>query len=272
MGAQNRIDGKSLFRTNVGGQQKNVVVFRADDSVRLFEAHPLVESFNRENGTKLSVASHDTAHAVVTCEAFRGGGIFRSLSLFAADASIAYDMPGKALDKNIVFSRDGAPDVVLPTGRFKGEKDVALVALRLTCADIAYTLEGRTRTLGELLDSIGIESLLAIKLEAVSEIQLLLPDNRLISVPHFPDNGCYYLPHAETGVPHGQEVRWDQDGARELGRAYPSYAGLIVRGHYPDYCGRNEVLAFCGAQMVLGVLVEVPDADVGKVRELLNKP
>lgn len=230
-----KIHGERLLRVQVAGQEKNLVVLRDNCSTSLFGAHPLVEVFNRGNGTNLTVISHEVAHVAQTV-----GQTWINLPACAVDASIAYEKPGKKLESEIVFSADGEPRVVLATGKYKGEGDVALVALGLTSAD--FKMDG-------------------------TSIILNIPENRLIVVPKFPDIYGWYIPHAETGVPTGSEVAQTPD-ARHLYRLNSSYVGLLVR-HFVYW--RQGVYAYCNVSSRLGMVAEVPEGDIAKVTSLLSQ-
>ena len=265
MGAQTQIHGKELLRISVQGQLKNLIVLRGKCSTKLFGAHPLVESFNKEHGMGLTVISHPVADVALNV-----GETWRSLPAFAVDASIAYEKPGTRLGKEIVFSAEGEPRVVLATGKYEGRCDIALVALGLKSADIAYTIGSQTRTLEEIWTKDGIDSLLAIDVKKVITIQLLVNDDRLMAVPDFPCQNGWYMPHAETGVPHGRKVDGSSD-ARYLYRLNDSsYVGLLVRvGIY--VCGDGQsVIAYYGASIRFGVVAEVPEGDAAKIEALLK--
>jgi hypothetical protein len=240
MGAQNQVHGKELLKVQVQGQPKNLVILRDNGSTKLFDAHPLVEGFNAEHGTNLTVVSHKVADVALTV-----GGTWRRMPVFAVDASIAYEKSGTKLGKEIVFSAQGEPKIALATGKFKGEKDVALVALGVTSAD--FKKDGNSFVLD-------------------------VPENRLISVPNFPGSDGWYMPHAETGVPQGRQVGQSSD-ARYLYRLDDSsYVGLLVRnGIYYDYhYNRQGVYANRRASYRLGVVAEVPDADIAKIEAILR--
>ena len=66
MGAQNQVHGKELLKVQVRGETRNLLVLRGNGSTRLFDAHPLVEGFNAENGTSLKVVSHPVADVALT--------------------------------------------------------------------------------------------------------------------------------------------------------------------------------------------------------------
>jgi hypothetical protein len=277
MGAQNKIHGKELLKVQAGGQTKNLIVLRGDDTTEFFKAHPLVEAFNNKHGTGLTVVSHPVADI-----ALNFGKTWQSLPIFAVDAAIAYEEPGTALGKEIVFSVQDEPRVVLASGKYQGEKDAALVTLGLTSADIAYTIGGITRTLKEIWETDGIESLLATDLGAVSEIQLLVTNDRLKWVQNFPASSDWCRPHAETGVPQVEVLepglipdRGEEDSPtddRELCRLYSSYVGLLVRNSsiHIGNC-RQGVDARYRASDQFGVVAEVPDADVPKIQAILDK-
>ncbi len=232
-----QIHGKELLKVNVQGQPRNLVVLRGGESTRLFDAHPLVEGFNAEHRTGLSVVSHKVADA-----ALNDRKTWRSLRAFPVDASIAYEKPGTELGNEIVSSIGGAPRVVLATGRFKGERDVALVALGLSAKD--FKKDGNS-------------------------VVLDISEDRLILVPNFPGPDGWYLPHEPTGVPHGVEESASPD-ARCLYRSSNSpYVGVLVRGANGFY-DRDYVYALYWASGRFGVVAEVPEADVAKIMALLK--
>jgi hypothetical protein len=296
-----QIHGKELIRLQVQGQPKNLLVLRNYESrpgvqidpklTKLFDAHPLVESFNAEHGTHLSVVSHRVADiALDVQETCNGLGSDWHGTCFPVDASIAYEKPRVKFGKEIVFEPYWELRVILATGKYTGEWGAALVALGLTIDDFAYKRANKLRTVRELLESDGPDALLSMNLEGITEIQLLIPDTRLILVPNFPDKDGSHLPHAETGVPHGEEFFRDIPATqtynpnltpklRNLNRRFDplfdrgydsSYVGLIVRSTY-FATDTYAVFANYKASYNCGVVAEVPDADVAKVQELLSK-
>ena len=229
-----RIHGKELLRVNVRGQPKNLVVLRGNGSTKPFGAHLLVEEFNAEHGTNLTVVSHKVADVAQTV-----GETWTSLPAYPVDASIAYENPGTALGKEIVFSASGEPRVVLATGKYEGEKDVALVALGVTSADFQ---------------------------KDENSIVLAIPEDRLVVVPDFPGSDGWRIPHSETGVPTGRKVDQSPE-ARYLYRLNDSYVGPLVRA---GGGGRQSVDASCKASGRLGVVAEVSEGDVAKIEALLK--
>ena len=236
MALQHQIHGKELLRVNVAGQKKNIVVLRGNSSIELFEAHPLVEGFNAEHGTNLKVVSYNVADVAETV-----GETWRSLSAYAVDASIAYEKLGTKLGKEIVFAAEGEPRIILETGKYKGEKDVALVAQGLSSAD--FKREGNS-------------------------IFLDIKDDRLVVVKDFPSLDGWYMPHPETGVPTGGKVDHQSPAARYLWTLNASYVSLLVRGAV--YVGRRGVFADLRSSGRFWVVAEVPVLDIPKIEGLLK--
>ena len=114
MGAQTQIHGKELLRISVQGQPKNLIVLRGNGTTRLFEGHSLVEALNKEHGMGLTVISHPVADVALNV-----GETWKSLPAFVVNASIAYEKPETKLGKEIIFSAEGEPRVVLATGKYK---------------------------------------------------------------------------------------------------------------------------------------------------------
>lgn len=195
--ADAQIYGKELLKVQIDGQLKNLLVLRREGSTNLFDAHPLVEAFNIEHRTDLKIISHEVSDVALNV-----GNPWSLPNTLVVDASIAYEKPGKRLGEEIVFAAQDEPKVVLATGKYQGEKDVALVALGITSADFK---------------------------KDVDSITLDISDNRLITVPNFPGPDGWYMPHKQTGVPHGEQVASSPD-ARYLWRFNDSsYVGLLVR-------------------------------------------
>ncbi len=231
--------GKELLKVSVRNQARNLLVLRDNLSIRLFDAHPLVEHFNADHGTNLKVVSHEAADAALT-----SGVTWTGIQDSVIDAAIAYEAPFTRLGKQVVFTPRNEPSVVLATGRYQGEEGIALVALGLSSAD--FKREGNS-------------------------IILDIDDSRLIPVPEFPIvSGCH-LPHPETGVPHRDQAAMSGE-ARAIVRLDGSpYVGLLVR--YCDISGaiRYSVSALCPPSTKIGVVVEVPDGDVPRIEALLPK-
>jgi hypothetical protein len=239
--SQIQIAGKELIKLEANGQKKNILILRNSGTTKLFDAHPLVEEFNNVHGTNCLVISHNTADVALNV-----GATWRSLvpmTPFAVDASIAYEKPGVRLGKEIVFSAGDGSRIVLPTtGDYKGEKNVALVALGLTSKD--FQKDG---------DSMVLD----------------ISKDRLIPVPEFPGPDGLYMPHKETGVPHGDKVPQSPD-ARYLWRLNgSSYVGLLVRVVDDLGYGRQGVYAYFGPSGAFGVALEVPEGDTEKIQALL---
>ena len=148
-----------------------------------------------------------------------------------------------------------------------GAENAAIVAVGLTPADIAYTVESKMRTMQEILEARGIGSLLAMNLKSVSEIQLLVPHDRLKLIENFPARNGDYLP-GETGVPCGGIVEPGPESRFLYRLNDSSYVGLLVR--YGKAENRQEVIALLGASSHLGVVAEVPEADIQKIEPLLG--
>lgn len=260
-----QIYGNQLIR--VPGQQSNLIVFgpkysaRLTGSARLLDVYPLIDEFNEELRTNLSVISYKLADDTLS-----SGLKLGKLLNFAVDAAIAYEKPGIPIGNNIIFSDGDMPRVVLSTEEYRGEKHVALVALGLISKNMVYILDGRTRTLKEILQTDGIRSFLAADPNRISEIHFRVP---LLPVPDFPDSDGWYMPDAETGVPHGKEVEASLD-ARYLFRSGSPYAGLLSRLDCHD---RRYVFAdgwaFDGFDMA-GVVAEVPEKDVKTIEALIR--
>ena len=237
-----QVHGKELVGLQFRDQTRNIVILSGRDSTSAFDAHQTVESFNTRHGTNLRIVPHNVADFALSV-----GDTWRSLAScfgFTVDATIAHEKPGTKLGEKIVFSLEGEPKVVMATGKYKGEKDVALVTLGLSANDFK---------------------------KEDNSIVLDISDDRLIVVPNFPAESGWYMPHNRTGVPHGREVEESLD-ARYLNKNYrSSYVGPLVRSVDADGCNlRQYVVAFSKASWKYAVVAEVPEGDTAKIEALLN--
>ena len=237
-----QVHGKELVRLQFRDQTRNLVVLSGEDSTSFFDAHQTVEAFNTRHRTNLRVVSHNVADFALNV-----GDTWRSLawsSDFIVDATIAYEKPGTKLGEEIVFSLEAEPKVVMATGKYKGEKDVALVTLGLSANDFK---------------------------KEDNSVVLDISDDRLIVVPNFPADSGMYMPHNRTGVPHGREVEESLD-ARYLSCRYrSSYVGSLVRKVCVCGCNlRQYVVAESKPSCKYAVVAEVPEGDTAKIKALLN--
>ncbi len=166
--------------------------------------------------------------------------IWRRLPCFPIDVAIAYEKLGVQLGNEIVFSAEGEPRVVLATGRYKGERGISLVALGIHSAD--FKKDG---------DAITLD----------------ISEDRLVPVPisQDPDN----INRPQTHDPRGRAE--EAEIIRFLHRMNSSaYVGLPVRINNNAF--RLNVVAGIRASCLLGVVAEVPDGDVTKIQDVIDRP
>ncbi len=237
-----QVHGKELVRLPFRDQTRNLVVLSGRDSTSIFDAHQTVEAFNTQHRTNLRVVPHNVADFALNI-----GDTWRSLTSsmsFIVDATIAYEKPGTKLGEEIVCSYEGEPKVVMATGKYKGEKDVALVTLGLSANDFK---------------------------KEDNSVVLDISDDRLIVVPNFPAESGWYMPHNRTGVPHGREVEESLDARYLSKRDFSSYAGSLARRVCACGCNlRQYVVADSKASWKRAVVAEVPEGDTAKIEALLN--
>ncbi|MDO8554903.1 MAG: hypothetical protein Q7S22_08895 [Candidatus Micrarchaeota archaeon] len=241
-----QIHGKELVKVCVRGQLKNLVVLRGFELTNPFNAHPLVDKFNQENGTSLKVVSHTAADSALTIgETWRNftSGPSTFVSPFVVDTLIAHEGCHTTLGKEIVSYVHGQR-VVLVTGKYQGERDVALVALGMNLID--FKKDG---------DSVILD----------------ISDDRLTLVPKFPTEAGWYMPYAETGVPCGEKVA-KSSSARYLHKyddpshAYVSLLVRVAQIYDNMRCGVYALRRFARYELV----AEVPDVDVPKITSLIE--
>lgn len=219
------------LRVEVNGQVKTLLVLRKEGTTNIFEAHSIVDKFNSEYGTNLNIISNKIADIALS-------GLWRTLPGFPVDTAIAYEKPGTRFGKEVVFSTKNQSKVVMATGKYEGEKDIALVALGLNSA---YFKKKR------------------------NSILLEIPETQIIPVSNFPAANGWYCFHPETGVPCGQKA--EARDIRYLWRENNSYVGLIARGiNYYDWC--DIVWTNCLPSTKLGVVAEVPESEISTIKSL----
>jgi hypothetical protein len=235
--AHAQVSAEKMFNVKVGDKLVPLLVLKSRPPAKLFESHLLVETFNEEHGTSLKVVPPKVADAVQMA-----GGIGKRLPEHPVDEFIAFEKPGIALGKEIVFEAYCEPKVVLPTGKYAGKKDIALVALDVSSKD--FVKDG---------DALVLD----------------VPDSRLKMVSKFPGGHGWYPQDDKVWVPHGRKMKnvcaSTKGDPRYLWRANnSSYAGFLVRGSNPA-----DVCAYYSPSANLGVVALVPEADVAKIEALL---
>ncbi|MFP3949500.1 MAG: hypothetical protein ACLFUZ_00190 [Candidatus Micrarchaeia archaeon] len=225
-------------RFELNGKPVTVGVLRKfsdRERIPLLEAPGAVKAANAEYGTNLRLISHKVLnHLLTKTDNWRE---IREVFPCPAGEGLAYEKAGTKLGNQIVFAEEGEPRVVISTGKYKGEKGIALVVPELTADDIQK--DGK-------------------------DIVIAVPDTRLVVVPEFPSEDEWYMPHEETGIPSGKKVEYSSE-ARHLWRRGSSYVGLPVRYDFYYYDNRQDVFAGVLPHDVLGVAVEVPAGDAAKI-------
>lgn len=144
------VDGE-VFSFEVNGKKIHVArIKHRRDRIKWPDAYRFIEDFNFENGTNVKMISFDAA-----CNLPFGTDMDASYH-FPVDAIVAYEKPGIVFGDKIVqdphstliafsteqkkeikieYNKD-APKIILPTGKYHGKKDVALLAFGLDKKEI----------------------------------------------------------------------------------------------------------------------------------------
>ncbi len=224
-------------RFELNGKPITVGILRKfNDRIPLLETSGVVKAANAEYGTNLKLISHRALNHLLTKTS--NWREVREVFSCSAGEGLAYEKPGTKFGNQIVFAGEGEPRVIISTGKYKGEKGIALVVPELTADDIQK--DGK-------------------------DIVIAVSDTRLVVVPEFPFEDGWYMPHAETGIPNGKKVDSSTE-ARYLYRRDSSYVGLPVRDDDDyDYNSRQGVDAGYRPSNSLGVAVEVPEGAAAKI-------
>ncbi len=239
------IHGTQILRIPVGGDIKNIVVVGNNRSAKLFSAYRVVEERNAKHGTGLKVISKEVARAALPHGALDpirtwSGGTWSVLPAFPVDAILAHAKPGKELGTHIIFSSADGRRVILPTSSFRGAPPLsALLASGITSSNIEK--DGK---------------------------DILLKEPSLSLLQDFPVESGDYLLHAETGMPYGERVPAGTQGSIYLCMlAGSSYVGPLVFNSATP--GMDATFK---PSYDVGVVAEVPDWDVAKINEIINRP
>ncbi len=228
------------IRFELNGKPISVGVLRKfNDKIPLLETLGIVKATNAEYGTNFRLIRHRVLNHLLTKTGTRRE--IRKVFPCPAGEGLAYEKPGTKLGNQIVFAGENGSRVIISTGKYKGEKGIALVVPELTADD---------------LQKDGKDLVIAV-------------DARLVAVPDFPSEEGWHMPHEETGIPHGEKVEYSNE-ARYLCRRYSSYVGLPVRDDDNFGNGRLHVYAYCRPSLTLGVAVEVPEGDAAKIEGQLS--
>jgi len=160
--------------------------------------YPVLDALNAEHGTALRLIDPRFAEEMLK---IKWPQMLRAFP-FATNAVMAHEKPGTPLGAEVIFSHHGKPKYVLPTGKYKGEKDVALVVLGISSADLK-------RDTGDIVFDVDTD--------------------RIIAVHNFPAATGYYQKHAETTLPHGEGAEERLLDDIHLSRTDQAYVGSIVR-------------------------------------------
>jgi hypothetical protein len=193
-----------------------------------YRIYPHLDELNSETGKQFRLLNPCLAGRLMSKDRSTAYQVMGDLP-FATDGIIAYGKPGEKLGAELVFYEGGTPRLILPTGKYHGEKDVALVVISLSSAD--FVEEGR-------------------------DIRLQIAEGRFMVVEDFPAEKGSYKKHKDVPVPCGQQCGEDDRGTVLLHRVKGHYVGNMAR--YGRPCG-DTFTADLMPWDKLGAFVTVPD-------------
>ncbi|MBU0532746.1 hypothetical protein KKB44_04595 [Candidatus Micrarchaeota archaeon] len=207
--------------------------FADKNCVPLLETPLLLKRFNEEHGTNLTLLDPHIADFLIN-RTLKWVDV-REAFPSPIGMAIGYEKPGKKLGAEIVHTSEEMPRAILPTGRYKCEKGIALVVTNLTADDIKK--DGK-------------------------DVRIDVPDDRLIVVPSFPSVSGYYVPHHVTTIPHAEKAE-SICGGRYLGRLNSSYVGMPVYDYYLLNGGAVKCLSAVYPPFnSTGLLVQIQETDI----------
>ncbi len=150
------------------------------------------------------------------------------ISPFATGALIAYEKAGAPFGNDIVFEDHSGMRTVMGSGRYKGERSLALFVPSVRAGD--FECEGK-------------------------EMFLTADQSRVVPVPAFPEVSGWHETFRDTAVPHGEPL--SEGNGRYLSRTINPYVGLLARGYSHDGHGKAHVCADFAPWYHLGAVFEV---------------
>ena len=211
-----------------------------DRSLPLLDIHAELKKFNERQGTRLTLITPQVAEAVLNDGT--GNWIFlKPAAPFPTSVMVAYERPGQPFGSEVIFNEGDGRGVVVPTGSYKGAKNIALLLQGVTADDF--------RECGR---------------ETIVEV----PESRIMPIEDFPTESCWLRIKSgiliHTGAPADQkEAREIME--REIKRVTDSaYVGSLIRDvgfhEYKRTLSLHYPLSFR-----LGAVVEVPSHDIEKL-------
>jgi hypothetical protein len=146
-----------------------------------------VDRFNAAHGTNVRIARDEVITQAMRSGLLSGMRLMR-YSPIDVRGILAHEAPDTPLGEHVVWRRDGAPDVVMPTGRWRGQTNVALWLPDPCGADIRRKAD---------------------------RIVFDVPDDRLIAVPTFRAVTGLYRMDPGTRLPVGEPLPPDTDISRD---------------------------------------------------------
>lgn len=244
------------------------------------ESLKLVDQLNRDHNTSVRLIRPEVADDILTKGEYLR--LLEEYSPFAVGAIVAHEERAVGSYRSRPFTdevRYHAPyevststSVIMKTGRFKDETDVALIITNPTLDDL--TIEVDDKMYKRCPQGYCI----------VKKVTIKVPDERIDQVEHFPSKCGWYVSN-RLAIPTGSEVKQSTD-ARYLARFQKpvhhsgslawdpvipysgTYVGLVFRSALPEEsfypAGKGIVMAPVD---VKGIVVEIPDQDLEKLIE-----
>ncbi len=147
----------------------------------IIDTYRAVKSYNDTNDPKVRVVRPQVADSVLSDQGRDNWLRFLTCFRFPVDCALAYEMPGRGFGEFIVANDEKrSRRLLLPTGRYRGERNMALQIRDLRCSDFSDA--------------------------DAKEVCLNVPDSRLVPITDLPiSNGWYRLDRRRV-VPSAEEA------------------------------------------------------------------
>ncbi|MDD5171879.1 MAG: hypothetical protein PHF60_02470 [Candidatus ainarchaeum sp.] len=196
---------KPLGRFSHGNKKVVLGVMETFDKQRripIIDTYRAVESYNETHEPKVRVVRPRVADSVLSDIEHDNWMRFLTCFRFPVDCALAYEMPGRNFEEFVVAEhKESGRRLLLPTGQYRGEKNIALQIRGLRYSDFQYP-DGR-------------------------EVYLNVPEDRVVPITDLPVMGGWYKLGRKRIVPSADEA--DYSNGRKFTRKKEANVAAITR-------------------------------------------
>jgi hypothetical protein len=176
--------------------------FDRHNRMPIIDAYRAVQDYNDTHHPKVRMVRAKVADEVLSDQDRENWLEFMNNFRFAVDGALAYEMPGKQFGEFITARHEATGRrLILPTGKYKGERNICLRIRELRYSDFQDTER--------------------------KDVHLNLPDSRFTPVTDFPIMNGWYRLHRRQDLPSAEEG--DLGNGRNFTRKKGAHVAPIIR-------------------------------------------